>query len=248
MAWFRRGKKSAEDEVDRTPSKAPAGAAPVDDTPDTPTDATTAAADEQAPASDHGPFDASDVSSDEGYLKLGSIWVPAIEGLMLTFEMDQSQSQVTAVQVVRGDSTLQLQAFAAPKSGGLWEEIRAEIAEGIAGQGATATEETGAHGTELVVDVNGGVMRFLGVDGPRWFLRGVVSGRAAVDPDAGAGLRQVFADVVVDRGGDPMGPRELLTLTLPDDSGQPDGSAEEEGRRASDLDPFTRGPEITEIR
>lgn len=42
-----------------------------------------------------------------------------------------------------------------------------------------------------------------------------------------------------------MGPRELLTLRLPDDEEQP---AEEPGRSAADLDPFTRGPEITEIR
>ena len=44
--------------------------------------------------------------------------------------------------------------------------------------------------------------RFLGVDGPRWFLRGVISGRAAVEDTKAEPLLQVFRDTVVVRGQD----------------------------------------------
>ena len=131
MAWFRRGKKYDQDVSEGSESSiVEAGtAASATSSTDTVTDEDTP----QAPVLgiERGPWDAGSVDGDEGYLKLGAIWVPAIEGLMLTFEMDQAQSEVTAVQVVRGDSTIQLQAFAAPRTAGLWDEIRAEIAEGI---------------------------------------------------------------------------------------------------------------------
>ncbi|GAB49433.1 DUF3710 domain-containing protein [Mobilicoccus pelagius] len=247
MAWFRRGRKNDDTQASE-PSGAEvvdarAGDAPVADAPDE-----MAPIDHAVDAEDvgRGPYDAADVTDPEGYVRLGAVWIPAFEGLMLTFEMDQTQSQVAAVQVVLGDSTLQLQAFAAPKSSGIWDEIRTEIAEGIAGRGGTATEEQGDFGTELVVSANGTLMRFLGCDGPRWFLRGVLSGRAAQDPSAAAPLRTVFAHVVVDRGHEPMGPRELLALRLPDDGVE--APSEADARSADDLDPFTRGPEITEIR
>ena len=260
MAWFRRGKKNEDvasqaDEASRTGTgdAVPAGdargggdAEAKAQTVAVGSDAGTSTPEAQPEGQDArtaGPYDASEVTDSEGYLKLGSLWVPAFEGLVLTFEMDQSQSQVTAVQVVLGDSSLQLQAFAAPRSSGIWTEIRAEIAEGLRAQGGQALEEPGELGTELLVTAGGARMRFLGVDGPRWFLRGVLSGRAAEDPAAAAPLRAVFTHCVVDRGGEPMGPRELLTLTLPEEGEQP---AAEEGPVG--LDPFTRGPEITEIR
>jgi hypothetical protein len=57
--------------------------------------------------------------------------------------------------------------------------------------------------------------RFLGVDGPRWFLRGMMSGPAAADPAAAATLEEAFRGIVVVRGSQPMPVREPLTLTLP---------------------------------
>lgn len=241
MAWFGRAKKSKVSETGPTDSEA------VVESPTT-SGHSAPSAGSTTPESDpaRGPWDVSAVTDRDGYLQLGSLWVPALEGLMFTFEMDQSQSQVTAVQVVRGDSTMQVQAFAAPRSSGLWDEIRAEIAGGVRERGATVTEQEGDLGTELFVEVDGSAMRFIGVDGPRWFLRGVLSGAAAADEQAAAPLREVFERIVVDRGQEPMGPRELLSLALPAETGS--AGDEPAGRRASDLDPFTRGPEITEIR
>ena len=42
----------------------------------------------------------------------------------LRLEVDQSNQQVNAATAVLGESALQMQAFAAPRSGGLWDEIR----------------------------------------------------------------------------------------------------------------------------
>jgi hypothetical protein len=57
--------------------------------------------------------------------------------------------------------------------------------------------------------------RFLGVDGPRWFLRGMISGPAAASPEAAAALEGAFRSIIVVRGSEPMPVREQLPLTLP---------------------------------
>jgi hypothetical protein len=93
--------------------------------------------------------------------------------------------------------------------------------------------------------------RFVGVDGPRWFLRAVVSGRAAIEPAAAEAVHEVIRTAVVDRGDEAMPPRELLPLRLPEaqQAGQDDGEDQPEGApNVEDLRPFERGPEITEVR
>jgi len=63
-------------------------------------------------------------------------------------------------------------------------------------------------------------------------------------------LEQVFAAVVVVRGDHPVPPRDLLEIRLPDEAlqelGQEPPAPAEEGRWP--LNPFERGPEITETR
>jgi hypothetical protein len=55
----------------------------------------------------------------------------------------------------------------------------------------------------------------IGIDGPRWLLRGTVLGRAAVEPDAAPPMEDSLRNVVVVRGSEPMAPREALGLRLP---------------------------------
>jgi hypothetical protein len=57
--------------------------------------------------------------------------------------------------------------------------------------------------------------RFIGVDGPRWFLRGVIAGEAAADPTAAAKVEDLFRSIVVVRGNTPMPPRDLIPLRMP---------------------------------
>ncbi len=143
-------------------------------------------------------------------------------------EADQATSQVVAVTVVLADSALQLQPFAAPRTESIWDEVRGEIRAGITKQGGTADEVDGPLGTELrtkvpvrAADGSSSVQpaRFVGVDGPRWFLRGVLTGRAAVEEDAGDDLVAVLRDVVVVRGFEAMAPREPIPLRLPEAPG-----------------------------
>ena len=57
--------------------------------------------------------------------------------------------------------------------------------------------------------------RFVGVDGPRWFLRGVIGGAATADVEAAAQVEDLFRSIVVVRGGTPMPPRDLIPLRMP---------------------------------
>ncbi|MGP4000367.1 DUF3710 domain-containing protein [Streptomyces sp. 8N706] len=208
-----------------------------------------------------GPWDVSEVRNPaEGRVDLGGILVPGIEGMELRVEV--AGDAIVAATVVVRDSAVQLQAFAAPKKEGIWGEVREEIATGITQQGGVVDEVEGPLGWELRAQVpvqlpdgtNGVQMvRFVGVNGPRWFLRGVISGQGAVHPEAAGLLEQIFKDTVVVRGDAPMAPRDPIVLKLPNDAQMvPEGvqqeQADEGSRFAGGVDRLTRGPEITEVR
>jgi hypothetical protein len=208
---------------------------------------------------DHGPFDRADVEGLGGRLDLGSLWLTGVPGLELRLEVEQESQNVVGVTAVLGESAVQLQAFAAPRREGIWNEIRTEIAASITSQGGTADLTSGPLGAELQARIPGqgpdgrtvfSPARFIGVDGPRWFLRAVLSGRAAIDEDAASALLDVVSATVVVRGDEAMAPRELLTLKLPDQPVPAVEDVPDEDQAApklSDLNPFERGPEITEI-
>ena len=232
----------------------------TDDTTDTASFALTDGVAPRAPGV--GPFDVADVPGTEGRLDVGALWLPLVDGVELQLQMDESTGQVTGVFVVLADSAVQLQAFAAPRHEGIWREICDEIAAGITEQGGTADPGTGPFGHELLARVpstqpDGKVgfqpLRFTGVDGPRWLLRAVFHGQAAIDPAAAQDLEALVSQVVVVRGAEPMGPRELLPLHLPAGAeGPPDGPdgepVDDTPTSSEDLNPFQRGPEITERR
>jgi hypothetical protein len=203
-----------------------------------------------------GPWDAGDDVPAAERIDFGSLLVPVTEGAEVQLSM--ADDQAAWVTVVRGNSGLQLQAFAAPKSGGLWDDVREEIAAEITKAGGEWEEADGPFGTELRARIvpaepapGGGrqPVRFLGVDGPRWFLRGVISGPAALrDTEAGP-LEEVFAGVVVVRGDHPVPPRDLLEIQLPEQVRQAlaEQMPQPENNRWA-FGPFERGPEITETR
>lgn len=209
-----------------------------------------------------GPWDSTEVEdAAEGRVDLGGLLVPGVEGMELRVEV--AGDSIVAATLVLGSSAIQLQAFAAPKSEGIWGEVRDEIAGGITAQGGTVQEEEGPLGWGLWAQVpvalpDGArgeqVVRFVGCDGPRWFLRGVISGQAAVQPEMAGVLEQVFRETVVVRGETPMAPRDPIVLKLPEDAqmvadGMPQQPAAPENRFSGDpMNPFDRGPEITEVR
>ena len=162
-----------------------------------------------------------------------------------------------------GDSALQLQAFAAPRSGGLWDEIRAEIAAAVETQGGTAEEHVGvarhraAHPDAVRRPRRPHRLRARDLPRGRRARAGSCAGCSPVAPPSTRPPRgplvEVFKAAVVVRGTEPMAPRELLPLALPRDAEAAAAAetaaadAEDEAERTS-LDPFQRGPEITEVR
>ena len=211
-----------------------------------------------------GPWDASQVDDDLPRVDLGAILLPGVQGMELRMEIDKATNVVSAASILLDGSSLQVQAFAAPRTDGIWDEIRAEIAESVTQQGGSADDLPGPFGRELLARLpvrtpegrtGHRPARFIGADGPRWFVRGVITGRAAVDPSAATALEQLFGGIVVVRGTDARPPRDLLTLTLPGPGApnlthNPAPPEAEDGATpaAPDFDPLTRGPEITEIR
>lgn len=213
-----------------------------------------------------GPWDAGDDFPRGSRIDFGSLLIPERDGFEVHLTM--ADMQPAWVTVMRGESGLQLQAFAAPKSSGLWDEVRGQIAQDVAASGGSSQESAGRFGPELHAMIvptdpedpagaSGGArrgplqpVRFLGVDGPRWFLRGLITGPGATSPDLAAPLEDIFSQVVVVRGDHPIPPRDLLEIQLPEQARQAlaeQAAAEEDGRFQLG-DPFERGPEITETR
>jgi len=201
-----------------------------------------------------GPWDVADLPEDDQQTRfdLGSLRLPGFEGMEMQVNVDEASGTVLAVTAVHGDTALQVQPFAAPRREGVWDEIRAEIAQGITADGGTSEEVDGPFGIELraKVPVREGAgtprtvpVRFLGVDGPRWFLRGVLTGPGQLDRTVAARFEEVFRGTVVVRGGDPMAPREALPLRLPGGA-QPETVEPPGGRPPLDLG---TGQQITEI-
>jgi hypothetical protein len=215
-------------------------------------------ADQDASRASQGPWDADEApQTPEPYLDLGALRLPGgFPGVEIQVNVDQATGTVAGVTVVAGDAGLQLQPFAAPRTEGIWAEVRRELAAEITKDGGMADEVAGPFGPELRAklplqqpDGTRGLVtvRFVGVDGPRWFLRGVLTGRAAVEPEAAEHLEGFFRSCVVVRGSDPMAPRDPLAMRLPADATPPD-EPPAEGAERPPLKPFERGPEITEVR
>jgi hypothetical protein len=164
-----------------------------------------------------GPFDFSEAPEGDR-LDLGALQVPAIEGVDLRVQAD-ADGVIQQVVLVHGDSALQLGVFAAPRNEGIWDEVRDEIRESLSNEGVTAEEQPGDYGTELYARVRtpDGLtdLRFVGVDGPRWMVRGFYQGPVAVDADAAPPLVACMRGLVVNRGAEAKPVREPLMLRLP---------------------------------
>jgi hypothetical protein len=210
------------------------------------------------PRAEGGPWDAGEPYPARDRVDLGSLQVPVGPGHEIQLVMaDQHGAWVT---VRHGESEMQLQAFAAARRGALWDDVRGEIAAEVRQAGGASEDRPGSFGIELTarVPAEAGLpgsgfqlVRFVGVDGPRWFLRGLFTGPAAAGGEAASTLEEVLRDVVVVRGEHPVPPREILELRLPPEAQQ---AFEEqvagpgENKFQPDLNPFERGPEFTETR
>ncbi len=203
-----------------------------------------------------GPFDEADAPDDDiPRVDLGSMRVPIVDEVELRLEVNE-QGELGQVLLLEGPNVMQIGAFAAPRSAGIWDEVRPEIVESVTGSGGTAVEVEGLYDVELSAQVPTGTpgelapARFLGIDRPRWFMRALLSGPAALDPDAAELLLSVLAGTVVVRGTEAMPIRDALPLRLPKeaiDAAEAQAAADAQGED-NGLDQLGPGPTITETR
>jgi hypothetical protein len=205
-----------------------------------------------------GPWDAGEVFPAQERVDLGSLQVPV--GPEHEIQLVMAEQHGAWVTVKYRESEVQIQAFAAARRSTLWDDVRAEIAAEVSTAGGRSEESEGSFGIELMAQVpmepgqpasGMRLVRFVGIDGPRWFVRGLFTGPAADGGEQAELLEDVLSNVVVVRGEHPVPPREILELRLPPEARQAleeQAAAEEEKRFRGDLNPFERGPEFTETR
>ena len=174
-----------------------------------------------------GPWDATEVDledADENRVDLGSLLLTAREGVDIQLQVDEESGEVAAALLAAEDGAIELRAFAAPRNGDIWDDVRRDLAGEVAQMGGTATQTTGAFGPQVSVSMNvllpdGSSARqpstVLGITGPRWLLRATLFGRPAVEYDEEGVLEQALRDVVVVRGTGPVPPGDALPLTMP---------------------------------
>lgn len=168
-----------------------------------------------------GPFDITDAPDDDmERVDLGALRIPGAAGLDLRVDVDETGVAVAAT-LSHTAGHMQLGVFAAPRSEGIWDEVRAEIKSSVGTQRGTAQESEGEFGIELTgsIPADGGMskVRFVGVDGPRWFVRAMLVGAPATDPKLAKTFNRVIRNLVVVRGTDPLPVRDPIPLTLPEE-------------------------------
>lgn len=182
-----------------------------------------------------GPFDEADAGSAEQLerVDLGSLQIPTETGLEIRVEVGD-QGQVAGVTLVNEVGQMQLGVFAAPRNEGIWDEVRSEIKGSISQQGGTVNEEDGEFGAELTgkLPAQNGItpVRFIGVDGPRWFLRAMLAGAPAVDAAQAEPFLIAFRQLIVVRGTEPLPVREPVPLVLPKEAAEQVAAAAEQAQ------------------
>lgn len=179
---------------------------------------------------EEGPFDITEVdleADDVNRLDLGSIIVTPFQQMNLQLQVDKERTRVQAILVGDGSSMIEVALFGAPAKSSIIPEIRRDIIASTAKSKGRVAVVKGPFGGEIrralpVTDPQGKsalhVSRTWLVEGPSWMLRGVLMGKAAMEPadlDASLTLYEFFANLVVRRGHAPVAPGALIAMTMP---------------------------------
>jgi hypothetical protein len=173
-----------------------------------------------------GPWDSAERApgDDETYIDLGPLKVRVRVGLDVQLPTDGDGGEIGSVVLVADDAALELRAFAATRSGGLWDEVRDDLIIEVERLDGECEQVDGLFGPELLVKVPVDLpdgekgfqpSRIVGIEGPRWLLRATFLGDAGLNPSDEGLLMDTLRDVIVERGPEPRIPRESLLLTLP---------------------------------
>ena len=206
-----------------------------------------------------GPYDASDPDVPEGEsLDLGALKILGKPGLSMHLSPSPDRKSIVDLTFSYGSSSLKLTLLASPRRVKFWEELRRDILSSQKG----SREAEGAFGPEIFFEtkVREGVeipTRIVGVDGPRWMLRGIFAGPAATGGEEKEFLDSFFSTVIADRGKEPLAPGDPVPLIFPPQllpenmakaaAGQGPEMADVKTRQ-SVQETLERGPMFTEIR
>ncbi|MDK7750186.1 DUF3710 domain-containing protein [Brevibacterium sp. UMB10442] len=201
----------------------------------------------------NGPWDESEDAGQANRIDLGSLRIPVIDGMQVQLEAQEENGSILAVSLIHKGGALRVQAMAAPKTEGLWAQVRKQVSASVTAAGGTAKEvftDTG-YGLSAAIPhkidddhVTVQNHEYMGVDGPRWFLMGIIAQTDGVPEEVRTELVEIFRGIIVNRGDGPMPPGQVLELTPPNLQ----SSEDSEDSSDDDIDPFERGPEIAEVR
>ncbi|MFC6153190.1 DUF3710 domain-containing protein [Nocardioides yefusunii] len=181
-----------------------------------------AASEQSAPTT--GPFDVSEIRDDIERIDVGALLVAPVEGLELRLQVNEQTEEVGAAMLAGPEGAMELQAYAAPTSGGLWDEVRPQIAADVARRGGASEEREGDFGTELLCRVPAQLAdgsegfqpsRIIAVERGRWMLRATLLGRPAMDSEAAQVWEHALRLVAVRRGVGAMPVGKQIPLVLP---------------------------------
>ena len=168
-----------------------------------------------------GPFDGDNVEIEDFdftdfsnvTLNLGSMQIPMPQESQVQVEMGDQGPKM--VHIVTRYGRITPVAFAAPRTGGLWEESSEEIIEGMRSEGMPVEIQQGPWGTEIVGTGTNGVIRIIGVEGPRWLYRVTLAAPTGMEEQLAEVGRETVARSFVYRGEDPILAGNSLPVTLP---------------------------------
>lgn len=157
-------------------------------------------------------------------IDLGCLQIPLHPDLEIQVDVDTASNDVVSISLVLSHSVASVQVFAAATNEDTWPSVRDAIVDALTQQHVETSVELGRFGTEVhcvmpTQNDDGSTVvqpvRFVGIDGPRWFLRATIGGDAAVLGEAWAQMDEVLASIVVVRGEHAMAPGERLEFRLP---------------------------------
>ncbi|KAA8877363.1 DUF3710 domain-containing protein [Nocardia colli] len=183
----------------------------------------------------HGPYDETNAPDDDvRRLDLGSIRmpVPAWGECLVDMAPDDSMVHFVHWQTPLGRFTVT--AYAAAPSGGLWASIVPELIVGLQEDCRGVHSEPGTWGAEVAATMDDRALRIIGVDGPRWMLRGAALAAPSTARHSASALRDLLRGTVVARGAVELPDRTMLPLVLPAEFAVqiPDIPKDEEGLRS----------------
>ena len=170
---------------------------------------------------DMGPFDGDSVDIETfdfsefstGILDLKSIKIPLPKKSQVQVEMGPKGPKMLHIITQHGRITPV--AFAAPRSSGQWESSVGELVENIHKDGMQTELEDGPWGTEIVAQNANGMIRIIGIEGPRWLLCLTLAAPTGKEEGLTELAREVASRVFVYRGDDPMLAGNSLPVTMP---------------------------------